>query len=177
MSATLLLNSDGNPVSILPLSTISWKKSILYMLDETATVLEWYDNWIVHSVNWQTAVPAVMILKNYERKRHQVRFSKRNVFLRDGFRCQYCGQDVSKKSATMDHILPISHGGKSTYENCVCACDVCNAQKGNNKAIRPKKMPIKPSYYQLVEQRKKLPFEGGHHTWPTYLGIKEPIEF
>ena len=115
----LLLNADASPVSLLPLSTISWEEAIQKMVTEKAIVLEWYEDWIVHSEKWSTPVPAVMILKEYQKKKTAVRFSKHNVFLRDGYTCQYCGDDVTRKSATLDHVLPASHGGKTTFENTV----------------------------------------------------------
>ena len=169
---TLVLNTDGIPVSMLPLSVIPWQESIKYMCLDKAHVLEWYDNWIVHSVNWSTQVPAVIMLKEYMKKKTTVRFSKQNVFLRDGFRCVYCGVDVSKKTATLDHVLPVSMGGKTTFENTVTACITCNSNKGNNHKIKPKKMPVKPNYYHLVEQRKKFPFELGHPSWADYLDLQ-----
>lgn len=171
MASTLLLNADGNPVSMLPLSTLSWKESIIYLVLDKATVLEWHENWTVRSANWETRVPAVMILKNYEKKRGYARYSKKNVFIRDSYICQYCGVKVNEKNATLDHVLPLSHGGKTNFENTVCACASCNAQKGNNKNIKPKKKPFKPSYYQLVEGRKQLPFANIHPSWNSYIGI------
>jgi len=167
--STLMLNADGAPVSWLPLSTISWEEAVKYMVLEKATVLDWYDNWIVHSANWETQVPAVMILRDYEKRKTSIRFSKHNVFLRDGYICQYCGEDVSKKTATLDHVLPVSHGGKTTFENTVTACGPCNANKGNNKKIVPKVKPFKPTYFQLVEKRKKQHWDMPHPAWKNYL--------
>lgn len=170
MSHTLLLNADAAPVSMLPLSTLNWQDAIRYLVLEKVTVLEWYDNWIIHSQNWSTRVPAVMILNQYQRKKTTIRYSKSNVFLRDGFVCQYCDAVVNRKTATLDHILPISHGGRSTWDNCTTACGPCNAKKGNNKKIVPKKVPYKPTYFQLVEKRKKLGWDHiGHHSWKNYL--------
>jgi len=167
--STLMLNADGAPVSWLPLSVISWEEAIKYMVLDKATVLDFYDDWIVHSANWQTAVPSVMILKDYEKRKTAIRYSKHNVFLRDGYVCQYCGDDVSKKSATLDHVLPVSHGGKTTFENTVTACGPCNANKGNNKKIVPKVKPFKPTYFQLVEKRKKQAWDLPHPAWANYL--------
>jgi 5-methylcytosine-specific restriction endonuclease McrA len=164
-----MLNADGAPVSWLPLSIISWEESIKYMVLEKATVLDWYDDWIVHSANWETKVPSVMILRDYEKRKTAIRYSKHNVFLRDGYVCQYCGDDVSKKTATLDHVLPVSHGGKTTFENTVCACATCNANKGNNKKIVPKHTPVKPTYFQLVDKRKKQTWDVPHPAWKTYL--------
>jgi 5-methylcytosine-specific restriction endonuclease McrA len=167
--STLMLNADGAPVSWLPLSTISWEEAIKYMVLEKATVLDFYDDWIVHSANWETAVPSVMILKDYEKRKTSIRYSKHNVFLRDGYVCQYCGDDVSKKTATLDHVLPVSHGGKTTFENTVTACGPCNANKGNNKKIVPKTKPYKPTYFQLVDKRKKQHWDIPHPAWKNYL--------
>lgn len=167
--STLMLNADGSPVSWLPLSVISWEESIKYIVTEKATVLEFYENWIVRSPNWETRVPAVMILNDYEKRKSTIRFSKNNVFLRDNFCCQYCGITVTKASATLDHVLPISHGGKTTFENTVTACALCNARKGNNKKIIPKIKPYRPSYYQLVERRKSQKWDLAHPSWKIYL--------
>ena len=164
-----MLNADGAPVSWLPLSIISWEESIKYMVLEKATVLDWYDDWIVHSANWETKVPSVMILRDYEKRKTAIRYSKHNVFLRDGYVCQYCGDDVSKKTATLDHVLPVSHGGKTTFENTVCACATCNANKGNDRKIVPKHKPVKPTYFQLVEKRKKQAWDLPHPAWANYL--------
>jgi 5-methylcytosine-specific restriction endonuclease McrA len=168
---TLVLNTDGAPVSWLPLSIVSWEESIKYMVLEKANVLEWHDNWIVHSATWETKVPAVIMLTEYQKNKTTVRFSKQNIFLRDGYKCVYCNDSVNKRTATLDHILPTSHGGKTTWENCATACATCNSRKGNDKRIKPKKLFGKPNYYQLVEQRKRFNFELVHPSWGLYLGL------
>jgi 5-methylcytosine-specific restriction endonuclease McrA len=66
-------------------------------------------------------------------------------------------------------VLPVSHGGKTTYENTVTACGTCNANKGNNKKIVPKIKPYKPTYFQLVEKRKKMKWDYQHPSWANYL--------
>lgn len=167
--STLLLNADASPVSMLPLSTLCWEDAIRYMVAEKAHVLEWYDDWVVRSARWETRVPAVMILKEYQKKKSSVRFSKQNVFLRDNYVCQYCETSVNRKTATLDHVLPTSHGGKTVWENCTTACADCNARKGNNKKITPKVKPWKPNYFQLVERRKKLKWDMPHPAWANYL--------
>jgi len=164
-----MLNADGAPASWLPLSIISWKDAIGYMTLEKATVLEWHDDWIVRSQRWSTRVPAVMILNEYQKRKTSVRFAKHNVFLRDGYVCQYCSESVTKGSATLDHVLPVSHGGKTTFENTVTACSKCNALKGNNKKIVPKIKPHKPSYFELVDKRRKMKWDYQHPSWVNYL--------
>lgn len=169
MADTLLLNSDAQPASWLPLSTLTWQDAIKYMVLDKARVLEWHDGWIVRSANWSTPVPAVMMLTEYMKPKTTVRFSKSNVFLRDLYTCQYCGDNLSKSECTLDHVLPTSHGGKTTFENTVTACSPCNASKGNNKKIRPQHRPHKPDYWELVGKRKQMEFQVRHASWLEYL--------
>jgi 5-methylcytosine-specific restriction endonuclease McrA len=170
MSATLILNADASPVSLLPLSVIPWEESIRYLVTDKAIVLEWYEDWVVRSEKWSTSVPAVMILKEYQKKKTGIRFSKQNVFLRDEYLCQYCGDNVNRKTATLDHVLPVSLGGTTTWENTCCSCAPCNASKGNNKKIVPKNKPYKPNYFQLAEKRKQMSWDLPHPSWKNYLG-------
>jgi len=170
MSDCLILNADCQPVSILPLSIVSWQDAITYMVLDKATVLEWHDDWYIRSASWETRVPAVMVLKDYQKTKTYIRYSKGNVFLRDDYKCQYCGVDVNKRTATLDHVLPLSHGGKTNWENSTCACSKCNSNKGNSlKHPKPKRSPYKPSYWELVEKRKKLGFDFRHPSWKDYL--------
>jgi 5-methylcytosine-specific restriction endonuclease McrA len=168
--ATLILNADASPVSFLPLSVIPWEEAIKYLVSDKATVLEWHENWIVRSEKWSTRVPSVMILKEYQKKKAIVRFSKQNIFLRDEFECQYCGVDVTRKSATLDHVLPVSKGGKTDWKNCTTACSDCNSKKGNDARIIPLQTPYKPNYYALVEKRKKLEWDLTYPEWYNYFG-------
>lgn len=170
MANVLLLNADAAPVSLLPLSTLGWQDAIKYLVLEKATPLEWYDNWIVHSQSWSTPVPAVMMLTEYQKPKSTIRYSKANVFLRDDYTCQYCGTKVNKATATLDHILPTSHGGKTTWDNSTTACGPCNANKGNDRRIVPKSKPYKPTYFQLVNKRKALGWDYiPHPSWKNYL--------
>jgi 5-methylcytosine-specific restriction endonuclease McrA len=171
MSDTLLLNADGQPVSFLPLSAIQWKEAILYMYLDKVTVMDWYDDWMVRSTTWETRVPSVIMLKEYMHKTRSPRFSKGNLYLRDMYECVYCGCGLSKATATMDHVLPISHGGKTNWENIVTACAPCNHAKGNNPKIRPAYKPHVPGYYELVRKRKQLGIEVRHPSWYQWLDL------
>jgi 5-methylcytosine-specific restriction endonuclease McrA len=169
MSDTLLLNADGAPVSFLPLSVINWQDAIRYMVLNKANVLAFHDNWIVHSATWETPVPSILMLREYMKPKTSIRFSKGNVFLRDNYKCQYCGTGLQKKDCTLDHVLPTSLGGKTTFENTVTACGPCNANKGNNKKIVPKHKPHKPDFYELVNKRKRMPFQVKNPEWMAYI--------
>ena len=113
MADTLVLNKDGQPVNLLPPSTIQWKEAITYLWLDKVHVLEWYDDWVVRSNSWETKVPAVVMLKDMYRRRRSPRFSKYNVHLRDYFTCQFCLQPFPKQQLTLDHVHPISLGGKT----------------------------------------------------------------
>jgi 5-methylcytosine-specific restriction endonuclease McrA len=169
MADTLLLNTDGSPSSMLPLSVITWRKAIEYLVLDKVSVLVWHDDWEVHSANWSTKVPSVIMLKEYSKKKVHVRFSKANLFLRDEYTCQYCFTPVTGKTATLDHVLPISKGGKTNWENSTTACGPCNGAKGNDAKIKPSKAPHKPSYWELVEKRKKMKFDYRHPSWEIFL--------
>lgn len=170
MADTLVLNADGLPVSVLPLSTITWQEAIKYMVLEKADVLLWHENWIVHSATWETPVPSVIMLHDYMKTKNSVRFSRNNVYLRDGGQCQYCGEHIDRRDSTLDHVLPVSKGGKSVWENCTTACSPCNSHKSDStKGWKPMRKPYKPDYYDLVSKRKKQGFQVRHTDWLQFI--------
>jgi 5-methylcytosine-specific restriction endonuclease McrA len=76
-------------------------------------------------------VPRVLLLSGYNRVPHApLRLSRRNIFLRDGFTCQYCGRRPGTRELNLDHVMPRSRGGRSTWENLVTSCRECNLRKG-----------------------------------------------
>ena len=168
MSDVLVLNADAQPLSYLPLSAIQWKEAITYLWMDKVTVLDWYDDWIVRSNSWETRVPAVIMLKEMYRRRRNPRFSKYNVHLRDYFTCQFCLTSFPKQQLTLDHVIPISRGGKTNWENIVSACGPCNSKKGS-KLIKPKNDPYRPDYYDLANKRKQLEFTINPPRWSAWL--------
>lgn len=169
MADTLVLNADGQPISLLPPSTINWKEAVTYLWLEKVHVLEWYDDWIVRSESWETKVPAVVMMKDMLRRKRSPRFSRYNLYLRDMFTCQYCEKQFPQSILTMDHVLPLSKGGKTVWDNIVTACNPCNGKKGNNENIRPKKLPYQPDYYELANKRKQIDFDIRHPSWEAFL--------
>jgi 5-methylcytosine-specific restriction endonuclease McrA len=153
----------------MPLSTLTWEDAIKYMVLDKADVLLYHDNWVVHSAHWETQVPSVMMLREYMKPKTAIRFSKSNIFLRDRYRCAYCNTQLEKKECTLDHVLPTSHGGKTTFENCVTACGPCNAGKGNDKKIRPKFKPYKPEYFELISKRKEQGLQVKYDEWLQFI--------
>jgi 5-methylcytosine-specific restriction endonuclease McrA len=172
MSDTLILAPDYQPVNYLPLSTIDWQTAIkLFFLDKIQ-VLEWYDDWTVRSARLEMRVPAVAVTRKGFGKNGNMRFSRQNLYLRDLFTCQYCGDTFNGKQLTIDHVLPRAQGGTTTWENCVAACKECNSEKGN-KVWRPNKAPVKPNYWALVNSVKSTYTGVRHPSWNAYLGLKD----
>ena len=169
MSDVLVLNADAQPISYLPLSAVQWKEAITYMWLDKCTVLDWYDDWVVRSNSWETRVPSVIILKEFMRRRRTPRFSKANLYIRDLYTCQYCNTPYTKANLTLDHVLPLSKGGKTNWLNIVAACRSCNSIKGNKTNIKPNKQPYQPDYYDLVNKRKQLGFDVRHESWLAYI--------
>jgi 5-methylcytosine-specific restriction endonuclease McrA len=111
------------------------------------------DDW-VRTVNSQIQVPRVIRLLEYDKLPKQaVKFNRRNIFARDNNQCQYCGKRFSTAELSLDHVVPRSQGGVSTWDNIVCACLNCNVRKGGRtprqahmalikKPEKPKRSPV-----------------------------------
>ncbi len=122
---TLLLNCSYEPLGV-----VGWQRAITLLCLGKVEVVKSYDA-ALRAVSWTVSMPAVVRLYRFV-KRHRVRIalSRRNVFQRDGFRCQYCGESFPAKDLTCDHVVPRSQGGGMTWENLVTACAPCNRKKG-----------------------------------------------
>ncbi|MHB0969110.1 MAG: HNH endonuclease [Thermoanaerobaculia bacterium] len=115
-------------------------------------------------------VPHVVQLLRFDKvPRQEVKFSRGNIYLRDHNRCQYCGRKFLSSELSLDHIVPISRGGKSTWENVVCACLPCNVKKGNRLPHECGMMlirePLRPRWHPLHR------LQGRHfpEVWKNFL--------
>lgn len=171
MSSTLLLNADAQPTSLLPLSIVDWQTAVRYLVLDKVIVMSWHEDWVIRSARWETRVPAVIMLKEYQQTKITIRLSKYNIFLRDRYLCQYCGIKLTDSVASVDHIQPTSKGGKHTWTNLATACKPCNYRKGHSDKMKPIRAPHKPDYWEIAENRKQLGFTFGHPSWAIYLGM------
>ena len=89
--------------------------------------------------------------------------------IRDLYTCQYCNTPYTKHNLTLDHVVPLSKGGKTSWTNIVAACGPCNTRKGNKTSMKPLKIPYAPNYYELVNKRKQLEMHIAHPSWKAYL--------
>ena len=101
----------------------------------------------VQTVRFSLVVPRIIRLLLYDRlPRRAVKFNRRNIFARDGGRCQYCGRRFATSELSLDHVIPRSQGGKTTWENLVCCCLSCNVAKGGRTPQQANlKLIVKPS--------------------------------
>jgi hypothetical protein len=169
MSDCLLLNADAQPVSLVPLSAIDWQSAIRYIWLDKVRVLHEYEDWKVHSPSQSISVPAVLMLNEYWQPTSRVRFNRKWVFLRDNYICQYCHKDLTVKECTIDHVVPVSKGGKTVWHNVVTACYSCNNNKGNKSEPRPRVKPQQPDYWMLANNRKKRELQVRHPSWLNYI--------
>jgi len=163
---TLVLNRNWQPVHV---ATV--ERALVMVWNESARVVDpddyqqytWAD-WsklapradepFVQAVRFRLRVPEVVVLTDYDRVPiGAVTFSRRNVFKRDHNTCQYCGAQPGSEELTIDHVLPRSQGGVSSWENCVLACMPCNKRKADRTPeqarMRLRRAPARPAWQPL----------------------------
>lgn len=109
---------------------ISVKRAIKLLFKEKIEVIKAFENQFLRTIDKLFPIPSVVRLLNaISLKIKSLQFTRNRIFIRDNRTCQYCGKFGGK--ITVDHIVPQSKGGKSTWENCVACCDACNKRKGD----------------------------------------------
>jgi len=162
MEHTLLLNATYEPLQI-----VSWKRAVRMLFQDKVEVIEEYHNE-VRSVSISIRIPSVIRLLHYvrvHRNHRTVKLSRSNLFLRDKYRCQYCGRQLPASELTCDHLVPVSRGGRKTWENVVTCCVPCNRRKGNRtpreSGLKLLKQPTVPAGFParlyFVMTRTKAP--------------------
>jgi 5-methylcytosine-specific restriction endonuclease McrA len=164
----LVLNADFRPMSYFPLSLLSWQDAVHAVFSERVSVVAEYDTW-ARSPSTRIRLPSVVALRTYQRSARRVAFTRFNVFLRDRFTCQYCGQVFASSALTFEHVIPRSRGGLTTWGNIVTACEPCNTRKGNSLRIKPRREPQEPTLRDLLAAKRTFPPGHLHKSWLDYL--------
>tara|TARA_Y100001938_G_C8079288_1_gene428069 strand:- start:1238 stop:1738 length:501 start_codon:yes stop_codon:yes gene_type:complete len=148
--------------SFRPIKQVSWKKAItLYLQEKIEIIKEYEDEWI-HSPSKKFKVPAVIRLINFIFKLPWgVKLTRTNLFIRDQGACQYCYKKLNKSRFTIDHVIPRSKGGKTSWENLVCSCSRCNTHKGDKSlaecGYKLKTPPVKPRTHFFMFMHGETP--------------------
>ncbi|MGC4089063.1 MAG: HNH endonuclease [Polyangiaceae bacterium] len=137
---TLLLTPYYFPIQVL-----CWQDAIKMRYEGTVDVVAEYGDIVSSpSVHWQ--MPAVIRLRRMPRSnRRAVKFSRVNVYQRDGWTCQYCGAKKADKELSFDHVLPRASGGRTVWENIVTACKPCNTRKAHKSCDESGMWPLRPA--------------------------------
>ncbi len=129
-----------------------------------------HEDWVT-AVNFSVQVPRVIRLLTYDRvPKQSVKFSRRNVFLRDDYHCQYCGNQYNSHGLSLDHVMPRSRGGKLTWDNIVAACRKCNVRKANRTpkeaGMALSRPPKKPKRNPVLAQQLSIP---KYSSWKNFI--------
>ncbi len=149
-------------------------KRALKMLVKGVAIAEEAGNRIVRSEKWVVHLPHVIRLRRYVPIPHRpVKFSRRNVLLRDQHTCQYCAKVFTASELTLDHVKPRSRGGATNWENVVAACKRCNHLKGDRSPDEARmqclKKPKAPTVAYLIQLTRIS--KAAHESWKKYLFI------
>ena len=131
------------------------------------------DEEFLATPSFRVRIPRVVLLLHFDRlPRHEIRFTRKNIFFRDKNRCQYCGGRFSTSELNLDHVVPLSRGGKSAWENVVCCCVRCNSRKGgllpNQAGMQLIRVPLRPRWHPFV----KLSFSHSRYeSWKNFLDV------
>ncbi len=165
----LVLNADYRPLSYYPLSLWCWRDAIKAVFLDRVNIVSEYEREI-RSPSFALKLPSVVSLKTYVKPAEYPAFTRFNVFLRDHFVCQYCGNG---EDLTFDHLVPRSKGGQTTWDNVVTACAPCNLKKGGKlpreSGMWPALRPDRPTVHQLHKNGRLFPPNFLHESWQDYL--------
>ena len=162
-NSVVILNADYSF-----LNTISWQKSMTLVTKGKVECVKYSEKVIRTARGLVVKIPSIIRLLKFIRVIYKTRvpFSKKNVMVRDGFKCAYCG--IEGKRLTIDHIYPKAKGGKSTFENCITSCKPCNNKKGDRTCREVKMYPKGSAYQPTISQFLTLKM--------NKLGINKVIE-
>ncbi len=163
--SVLLLNSSFEPIRV-----ISWQRAVTMFFMGKVEIVQEYEKEI-RSVSLVIKAPAVVrLLRFVHLGRKSPPLCRTNILARDNFRCQYCEKELTSREATLDHVLPRIHGGKTAWENIVCCCSACNRKKGGRTPQQAHmtlmKKPVRPDWLPVLNLR----FNGNiPHSWHEFL--------
>ena len=169
---TLVLNRNWQPVNVATVAralVLLWNEAARVVDCEDYQTYTWSD-WsalrpregdaFIQTVRLRLRVPEVIVLADYDRlPEAAVSFSRRNIFKRDHWACQYCLRQPGGDELTIDHVVPRSQGGQSTWDNCVLACIDCNKRKADRTPeqarMKLRKPPVRPQWKPMYARHSE----------------------
>jgi 5-methylcytosine-specific restriction endonuclease McrA len=168
---TLILNRNWQPVNVATVAralVLLWNEAARVVDPDDFQLYTWTDwsrlalrdgDTYIQAVRLRLRVPEVIVLAEYDRlPSAAVSFSRRNVFKRDHWTCQYCGVQPGGEELTIDHVVPRSQGGTSTWDNCVLSCIDCNKRKADRTPLQAgmqlRKAPVRPTWKPLYARHE-----------------------
>ena len=163
----LVLNSDFEPLNVCHV-----RRALVMVYLGKADVLHAHDSSIAAMKGFHQSPSVVKLRHHVRRPLPELKLSRRTIFARDQFTCQYCG--VISKDLTIDHVVPRRHGGPTVWENLVCSCRRCNMKKGDKMlhqtSMKLLKQPRRPKYIPYISLTKYLAGRK-NETWRDYLPV------
>jgi 5-methylcytosine-specific restriction endonuclease McrA len=183
-TSVLVLNRVYQPMHV---TSVRRAVSLLYQgvaraLDEQFRLFD-FDSWAalaaavnqeaIHTPTRAIRVPRVIVLVAHAHLPQQrVRFSRLNVYARDESTCQYCGRRLPRSELNLDHVVPRSRGGSSSWENVVCSCVACNLRKGGRSpdeaGMRLLRHPLRPRWTAVFRHAAR---RATYQEWKPFLGL------
>jgi len=166
MNTLAVLKLDS---SFKPLEVISWQDAFVLTYVGKAWAVEYTEKW-VSSAREKFKVPSIIALYQFiDENYFTLPCTRKNVIIRDDKTCQYCDEKFSEQELTVDHVIPRSKGGKTTWDNVVAACISCNQKKSDyyleDSPFTLKDPPKKPTYRSIIKNR----FKNHNLAWGRYL--------
>ena len=180
--------------SYLPLGIISFKDAMTLLnrgvvAGDKAEIIETYDDKYLNTFKGAIEAPCVIRLKHFIAPSKDMifykPFTRKNVYIRDGGKCQYCGCALTLKSLTFDHVTPRSQGGLTCWQNIVSACLKCNTKKNNRtphqagmKLLQKPYAPIVADSYAkgMIQRLKHVPNILSNKKWAQYIYFNVELE-
>jgi 5-methylcytosine-specific restriction endonuclease McrA len=152
-AAVLFLDVDYRPLRVE-----SWQRAISDLFLGKVEVVEHSRDRTIQTVSRAVPMPSVVrVVRRFRRDRIRIKFSRLNIYARDGFACQYCGARKPTEDLTFDHVIPRSRGGRTCWENIVTCCVDCNSDKADRTpaeaGLELRARPKKPHYLPTVTVR------------------------
>ncbi|GMI58387.1 hypothetical protein ScalyP_jg2286 [Parmales sp. scaly parma] len=173
----LVLNADYQPLSLVPVSVFGWQAAVKAVVSGRVKVVDSYDITI-RSPNYSLPLPSVIALNTFHSKASSkaVSFSRCNVYLRDGYKCQYCDKKYRHSDLSLDHVHPRAQGGRLDWTNVVTCCRTCNGRKGElplNKlasvGMKLVRKPRAPTVFELSKNSYSLNKANFPPSWQPFL--------